>query len=267
MASADELSRWLDGAPYIALTPLGPSSAFVNFKFGTYSFPNTFYPELLPASRVIPMPKLPRAHGARVLAGYLDGKKITVRGGFINSVSLEDDLDALRAGLAQGPCDFQFLSNRKYRLCQALGYSDTYDATWWQRIVTIQFDLVTGDPFAYDMDDTTVNLVSSGGLATALGNAAAAPALSLTMGTTGAVSLTCENLTTGESFTLAGSVVSGNVIVIDSLAQTVTIGGADRIDLFDGLWPTLVVGDNVFLLTVTSGTVSAQSATWKNRWL
>lgn len=242
-------------------------------RFGSYDFPSTFSVAEMPSNRVVPLLKLPRADGARALRGYFDGKRIKLRGGFTSSgiancSNVRDALDALKLALAAGPANFTTESDRFFRNCQAENYADSYDPADWGRIVMVSFDLVAGDPYAYDVTPVTVNLVTTSGVVASVGgNARPAPQISLTMGTTGPCSFLVTNTTSGESFTLAGTVASGDVIVIDSLEEIVTISGVDRMDLFDGTWLSLLAGaSNTITVTITTGTITARSLTYNNRW-
>jgi phage-related protein len=82
------------------------------------------------------------------------------------------------------------------------------------------------------------------------------------------VTLACTvtNSTTGETFTLEGAVTGGDVIIVDSLEQTVTIGGTDKTSLFDGVFPTLAVGSNTIQVDYTSGTITNLSISHNARY-
>jgi hypothetical protein len=249
-------------------------------KFGTYALPTGLYVAAQPSSRNVPSAKLPRADGARIPPGYLAEKRWTVQGGLTNSViatgagsPLRTQLDNLKTGLAQGPTTWQTDTDRYWRNCQAVAFSESYEGTGFNRIVTVRFDILTGDPYAYE---TAVQSFPTNAIAasptvvtlTAGGNAPALPQWSLTVGGSGAVALaaTVTNQTTGEAFILSGSVTGGTVLVIDSLNETVTIGGADNMLLFDGNFPKLAVGANSIQVAYSSGTITNLGATWSNRW-
>ena len=179
---------------------------------------------------------------------------------------LRTQLDALKAALASGPTTFQTSSDRLYQGCQVSSFEETYGDTAFGRYADISFDILTGDPFQYAAVPTSVTSTSGSLVATSAGNAYALPQIALTVGATGTLSATLTNTTTGEVCTLMGAVTSGQVITIDSLAQAVTIAGVDKIALFDGLFPRLLVGANTLVLAVTSGTISSITATWQDRW-
>lgn len=245
--------------------------------FGTFSFPPGFHVANVEMARSVPTAKLPRADGARVIAGYLDAKKISVRGGVYKAslstgggASVRSQLDALKGALAAGPASFYTDSDRFYRNCQQSTYSDTFDVTEFNRMCTVQFDLISGDPWSYAATGSTGSRsISASGQTLAVtngGNAYGQPQISLTMGSTGNVSATVTNTTTGEVFTIGGSVTSGDVIVVDSLLESVTKSGADEMSLFEGVFPRLAVGANTIQVAYSLGTITNLLVSWNDRW-
>jgi hypothetical protein len=77
---------------------------------------------------------------------------------------------------------------------------------------------------------------------------------------------TVENITTGEAFSLTGTVPDGTVIKVNSLDETVQIGDTDRMDLFDGLFPLLALGDNTIRVTEANEQITNLDVYWRNRW-
>ena len=251
-------------------------------QFGSYVFPPTFHIAKWPMARNVPMVKLVRADGARTIPGYLDGKTFSLKGGLVGGSEaiptaqglLRDQLDLLRSALASGPCNFQAHDDRYFRLAQVSNYDENYVETSFGRGVEISFDVVCGDPFAYEVASHTGSLtVTASGQTLPLSvtsNASALPTFSVTMGGAGTVAATITNQTTGEVFTLTGTVASGDVVLVNSLLKTVTnqADGSDRLSLFDGLFPRLVPGSNTLQVQYLAGgvTVTVLSATWSNRW-
>lgn len=75
-----------------------------------------------------------------------------------------------------------------------------------------------------------------------------------------------QNTTTNELIKWTGNMVTGDVLVFDSEAQSVTLNGV-VVD-FKGLFPTLDTGANTLIFTVDGGTFNLQCTTkWKNRYL
>jgi phage-related protein len=244
-------------------------------KFGSYTFPFGFRVSVDPASRVIPVQKLPMAHGARSITGYMDAKVITVQGQlYVGPMTLTDyrtRLDALRAALAAGPASLYLWSDRYYRNAQAQDRTN-YVATGFGRLGDIDIEFTCPDPFQYaETLDSTTEAVSATGETFAVvtaGNAPSVPVLAITAEGSGAktIAWTITNQTTGESFTLTGSVTGGDVITVDCLNHAAAIGGTDRMDLFDGQWLTLAVGSNTLEETTGAATISQIIVTRRDRW-
>lgn len=244
--------------------------------FGSYSIPRGINVASVAMARVVPSAKTPRYDGARTLNGMLELKRFSVQGKLIRPLGnntnnyLRTLLDGLKAGLAQGPANFVIEPDRYWRQCQAEGYTDTYEATGYMNFVEVSCEIVTGDPFSYDTTGQTGSralsipgqtlTVSNGG------NAPGSPRLSLTAGATGTLSATVTNQTTGDVFTLFGAVTSGDIIIVDSLLETVTRGGVDVTLLFDGQFQRLAAGSNVFRFDWTSGNLSNAAIAWNNRF-
>lgn len=243
-------------------------------QYGSYVFPNTFTYQEIGRQIVVPATKVVHFDGARVSRSFLDARKIQVRGSLLanTGTALQTQRDAMKAALAAAPQNLYLESGRYLRNCYVDDAPETYDPTWPERITDAKFTFLTGDPFFYE---TAVQSFPTNAIAaspttislTAGGNATAAPALALTVGGAGVISLSASlvNNTTGESFTLVGSVMGGDVITVDTLALTVRIGSTDRYDLFDGLFPHLAVGANSLVVTYGAGTLTNLSAVWQNR--
>jgi phage-related protein len=241
--------------------------------FGSYALPVTLYPIQEPGEAGISVAKLARTTGARASTRLLTEKVIRLEGGLVESAgaSLRTQIDALKAGL-QGEQSLSFEADRLWRKAQMRDFEVNYEGTGYARFARVRLSFVTPDPYQYAASDTTNSrtITASGQTlnTTNAGNAPAAPVLSLTVGGSGAVTLSCTvlNNTTGESFTLNGSVTGGEVILIDTLEQSITISGVDKTALFDGLFPSLEVGSNTFQVNYTAGTISNLSLSHKARW-
>ncbi len=247
-------------------------------KFGSYSLPSAFAIVSEPQSSVLAVSRLPRANGARVSTRYVGEGVITLEGGLARDLGSTSDtalrtaLDTLKANL-QGTANLYKHDDRYWRNCQLRDFGiNTPSPTLELRLHRVALSFVTGDPFQYSTTTTTNSrTISASGqtqATTNAGNAPAAPAISLTVGGSGAVTLACTitNSTTSESFTLAGAVTGGDVIIIDSLEQTVTIGGTDKTSLFDGVFPTLATGSNTITVAYTSGTITNFSISHNARY-
>ena len=100
------------------------------------------------------------------------------------------------------------------------------------------------------------------------GNLYALPEMTFEVGGNGTqlINWTITNNATGDYFTLAGSVMGGDEIVVNSVRKTVLIGTTDRRDLFNLLFLTLVEGANEIEVTRTAGILRCVTTTWQSRW-
>lgn len=247
--------------------------------YGDYEFPKTFYPADDNLDWNIPSIKSARRHGAHSLAATLREKRLLVRGGLVTGpvggVSvLRDSIDEVRTALGLQPQNLQFEPDRYWRNVRVEQFRNPYGPTHYCRIAdAMEVLFFTDDPFQYaiaESTDTWTGPTTGATRAVAVGgNAPAQPEIAVTVGGSGAVSLaiTLENQTTSESFTLTGDVTGGQIITIDTLAQTVQIGETDEIDLFDGQFLSLAADqDNTLEVTITGGTLMSIVLTWRNRW-
>lgn len=248
-----------------------------SLAYGSYTFPRTFSYSEVSGKRSLTATKLVRAPGSAVPLNWLSERTIQVTGTLLanTGTALETQKDALRAALAVTSANLYLTSGRYLRNARVEDAPESLGANWAERITDINIRFVAGDPYFYDANTTSDNtnaLTTSPGsvtISTVGGNVFALPQISLTVAGSGAVALnaTITNNTTGDVFTLFGAVTGGNVILIDSLLQTVTISGVDRMDLFDLVFPTLAVGSNSFTVAWTSGGFTNMAATWRNRFL
>jgi hypothetical protein len=248
-----------------------------SLAFGSYTFPAGFWLAEDPSARLLPASKLPRADGARTQTAYMDARRFVVRGGFrqgvIGGSDIATSLDSLRAGLAVVNAAFYpARDDRYYRNCQCESISTSRRCTTEQTALDVETVIVSGDPFQYGATETNDAWAVTGSNQTkviaAAGNAYEWPKLEVTIGGAGAITLACviSSDTTGESFTLAGAVNGGDVIVVDCLAQTVVIGSTDKLALFDGQWLRLSVGNSTLREVYTSGTISSIAVKHRSRW-
>lgn len=250
--------------------------AFLN-QYGSYTLPPTIYCSELPQNYNVPRAKLPRQDGARVLPSMLEEKKIQCEGGLIRTLAstLESQLDALKTALAVKNAKFRIRDDRYWRNCQIEDFTFRFDPTWMGRITDLRFSVVTGDPFSYeDAVNTQTHLLSGYGdpndftqADTIAGDAYAAPQFKFTVSSTGSLALIFTNQTTSEVFTLSGTVTNGDVIIVDSIAETVTIADVDKMTLFDGQFPRMNVGANTVRVQGGGARLSQYQLVWQNRWL
>lgn len=243
-----------------------------SLKFGTYTFPVGMYPADNNLPSVAPSSKHPRLDGGRVLPASLAVKQISLKGGVVAGTgqSARTIVDGMKAALfGQQPANFTHQSDRYWRNVYCRDFKDGHPGTHYDRIDDIEADLIAGDPFQYEFASNALAMIPTGtvvsGTATAGGNAYAKPAISFTA-LSAFFALTLYNDTTAETFTLAGNCAVGDVCVVDCLNETVTIAGVNRMDLFEGLFPRLLVGANVIRSVYSASTLTAIACVWSNRW-
>jgi phage-related protein len=241
-------------------------------KYGSYTFPKGLYPSDNNLPSIVPQSKRVRADGGRLLPATLSAKQITIKGGIVAPVgtSARPIVDGMKAAIfGQGPANLTFQADRYWRNVVCRDFKDGHPGTHYDRIDDIEIDLITGDPFQYEVATNTLALTPASttvsGTATAGGNAYSKPVISFTAATIN-LALNLYNDSTSESFSLTGSVLVGAVVVVDCLAETVTIAGVDRMDLFEGLFPRLQAGANTIRAVYVSGALTSISAGWQNRW-
>jgi hypothetical protein len=211
-------------------------------------------------------------HGGWFPNAYAAPKTVSVKGGFaVPWNTLSPFLDALKAALAAGPANLQ-VDSRYYRSMQCVKYNETYEPTGRNRVATIEIEFEGPDPFAYNSTAAIYTYANTANGATqqliCSGNAYFSPIWNFTVGGSGAqtIAWTLTNTTTGDFFTLTGSVNAGNVIIVNTVLRTVTISGVDRMDLFDGVFWTPSASSITTQIGVTSGIISSLSVDKTDRW-
>lgn len=250
------------------------------FKYGSYTFPNQFTVAQDDLPVFVPQARIPRRDGAHVLSGTQDAKRLSVRGGFYKgplapTLDVRGSLDALRTALRAYPDGIdtlQVYDDRYYRCVQAVDYVDNYNPNGIFRMVDVAFAFLLPDPFQYALSPTsdswTVSASNQTRTITPTGGAPSLPTLRVTVGGSGSetIAFTISNETTGESFTLAGDVNAGDVIEVDSLLHTVEISGTNKLDLFDGQFPSLLVGGNILREVYSASSITSIQTVYRNRW-
>lgn len=100
-----------------------------------------------------------------------------------------------------------------------------------------------------------------------LGTASTSPTVTITGPV---ISPRVENRTTGETFTLNATLVSGDTAIVDMAARTIKINGTSRLDALalGASWVTLQPGANEVAYRSSDGTPPASTATvtWRHAW-
>lgn len=182
---------------------------------------------------------------------------------------MRDMLDNLKSNLV-GSANLYLYDDRYWRNCQATQPSISFEPSQFERIVDVEINFETGDPFQYSGNETldtwAVPTTNTTRVITTTGNVYSAPTYKLTTGSA-SINWTITNQTTGKSFTIAGtSLTAGQIIEVDTLNKTVVISGTDRMDLFDGQFPELAAGANTLHNLQTLGVISSLGTLYRNRW-
>jgi phage-related protein len=252
-------------------------------QFGSYVLPKGFAPVEEGLVAVVPSDKTAKGDGAASIVGTLDKRVLPVRG-FLSAdilknltggrTTLRQELDALKSALyavRQGTLYFG-VDDRFYRNVQCAGIPISYGETEYGRQATVQINFEAADPFAYAVA-TSNDSWSPGGsgatkVITSAGSAGSQPVFSITVGGAGALTIafTVTNNTNSQQLTLTGSCNGGDVIVVDTLNHTVTIGGVDKYGaLFDGLWMALNPGANTLQVNWTGTAITTVATAWQER--
>lgn len=245
-------------------------------QFGSYVLPVGFAPAMDAFARDIQGAKMPRTDGARVITGYAGEKVIPIRGRLIKGpiptitdAMMRTALDTLKSNLT-GSANLYFYDDRYYRNCQAREFSASSESYLFEKVVDVEINFITGDPFQYSGNETldtwAAPTTNTTRVITPTGNVYSAPIYKLTTGSA-SINWTITNQTTGKAFTIAGtSLTAGQIIEVDTLNKTVVIGATDRMDLFDGQFPELGAGANTLHNLQTLGVISSLGTLFRNRW-
>lgn len=205
-------------------------------------------------------------------------EKIVSFRGMVRGDTLDDfktAYDALVAALENGEQNLTLHSDR-YIPARLSAFTTDYDPTSLSRYCFVAFDMIAETPFwlsATQYTDTwsspadgNTRAINAGG-----GDVDALPIFAITAGGTGTLDIGLAVTVHGiaRSFTLNGAVTSGDVLLVDTALEQVTLQatGADKMSLFDGEFLKLGIGSNTLTLTSPSGVSVSQIVTsWRRRW-
>lgn len=246
-------------------------------KFGSTELPPGFAPAGESIGIDLQPMKLPREHGARVLTAYQTEIVVPIRGRFIKGPipilfgqnDMRGAIRSLHSLIRSGPQNLYFYDDSYLRNCQGQ-FSCSNEPHLFEKIVDVEIQFTSGDPFWYDGNETLDDWSSPAGtrVVTTGGNASAQPQYRFTTGSA-SINWTLTNNTTGKSLQIAGtSLTAGQVIVVDTLEKTVKIGTTDFMSLLiagSEFFP-LANGANTLQITTTLGTLSLLRTVYRNRW-
>ncbi len=244
--------------------------------YGNYTFPAGWAPADVSLVSAVPVSKRPRTDGSKALTGTLEARRVLLRGGFIGGATdLRTKMDAMLRELHRNRGASLYLDTDRYlREVEVLEARLPFDQIGWgARLLAAEVELLAGDPFFYSTTETTDTWNAPASLDTRVvtngGDAPARPEYRITVGGAGAqtIGYRLDNLTTGKYVTLAGAVTGGDVIKVNTQAETVLIGSTDKISLADGWLRTwLNAGNNTLKITITAGSITSIATVYRNAY-
>jgi phage-related protein len=212
----------------------------------------------------------PREDGSISQSTRLQSRIFQVQGEITAATAdaLQVIYDAMKAACSKGvPTQLWYGRDDRYCLAQRLSWTDDADnGTTYGLIWNIRIGFKAVKPFEYAVSPTTVTLTTSGGTISPGGNATAEPLFSVTIGTGGVGNVTITNSTTGESFVIAGTFSSGDVITVNRDGYLPQLNGVANWSILSGRIPMLSVGSNTIVASATTVTISALSVTYTSRY-
>jgi hypothetical protein len=253
------------------------------FKLGSTTMPLGTSVSVIDTSRTIGSQKLARAHGNRQTIGYRNGSRAEVEvpicKGPLDLSAVRPRIDAVRAIFDQGPANLYFHDDRYLRCVECESEPNLIEhKTGFDRIHAIRAVLIGPDDVYFGTASNTEAWTPSSGTEhsfTVGGDWLTYPTISLTVGGSGLETIAFEVSNTytwrgteyTETFTLAGDVTAGDVIVVKCLSHpTVKIAGVDRMDLFDQLFLKMSPGTNGMTISWTASSVTGVSVVWPERY-
>lgn len=237
-------------------------------QFGDYEFPLALNVTSLGGDSRIGAADIPRRAGQVAQLGQPAARAVSAEGTLFSD-ELRAALDTMAAALNAGEQPL-WLYDDRYLLAQKQSFSHDWEPGNFQRYCTVAVSFLCADPYFYAADESTETWTTPGNgddiTITAAGNAPCRPVFSITAGATGSWALT---LAVGDSaFSLTGDATSGDVIIVDCAAETVTLDsdGSDQMALFDGSFQSFSPGENLIGLSNVGVPVAQVAIRWRGRW-
>jgi phage-related protein len=224
--------------------------------FGTYIFPNqTFELKGLGLVFELDQAQVPRRAGSRVAARSTRAREIRIDGKIHGDTeqAVYQDLSNMAKALDQGLQNFQYRDTRILE-CWTQRIAHAFIEGANPCVADVRLDLIAPFPYPrgvphYGTSVTMLTTFQTVDISYG-GNAPSFPVLSLAaIGLTvngASTVLRVQNLTTGEVFRYLGTLAPGASVTVDCRENTVRKSGADDINNFDGQFPQLAGGSNVF---------------------
>lgn len=238
--------------------------------FDTYDFTDLIEDDGLECSVSVPLEKAPRRHGAVVTEEpTLEAGRVTLRGRFLTSTEalaaaeVRTMLKTLNLGSSSTA-----RKNLTWRTGRLLGcYCRNFR---WKNLpgtvytgFEFEVEFISDDPFWYDSSATSASQVitysPTSWAHTNSGDVLVYPVVTIAADQgSDASNFTFLNVTTNKSFTYAGTVTSGNSLVVDCSALTCKNNGASDLANFSGVFTWLAPGANTLRLTGALATVTVE---------
>ena len=219
---------------------------------------------------------VPRREGSRTPNLRIDSKSLNVQGMIIGTTpttkrtafdTIMKELNSFRTK-PDGDIEMKnlyFYDDRYYK-CFVESADPTEKAA--ARISDIRMRFKIPEPFLWAVNKTRVNAALSGTTSFTVtngGTAVSRPVITVTNDSSNITSVIIENLTTGQKVSYAGTLVTGNDLVIDTDALTVENNGTgDLANVTNEIGIVLWPGANEFKITgVVAGDVDVD---WFDRW-
>lgn len=160
-----------------------------------------------------------------------------------------------------------FLYDDRYLRALISSFDHEYQAAG--RVIKFKAKMTAVDAFLrspnWYRSKTSLSASPTSATVTTIGTMYTMPILKFTAAGSNITSLVLQNLTTGDTFSYAGTVVVGNDLIIDMDACTVQNNGADDIANFSGDFMRLLPGANALNFTGTTG--GTMRVDWVERYL
>jgi len=223
---------------------------------------------------------LPYLDGELFNSEYFRRKRVTLKGRIIKTTQalLEAEIDTFKEAMSEPDANLDIATitggtKRRYK-ATLINPEDIFQDRAQSDITTVPFTLIFdahsgfGEDISYTNQDTTATSKEHNFTVWNTGTFEAPIWFIINLTTiTGITAIELENLTTGESVTITRSFSSGELLEVDGITKTVTVNST-AVD-YDGYFPQMKVGANLFKITFTGTSVTTASITsrHKNRFL
>lgn len=245
--------------------------ANIVWTFGSYSFANEGNPEgpfdwtnLIRLGETI----IPQKHGSVVSTPFKDPLTFSIRGslGDLTAQGLRTKLELLTDVINGGRQQLKIWDDR-YINVTAVDFQWEYLAGGAMLYLSFHIVFRADDPFWEAVSASTGNFTTNNpaAIVSNTGNASAWPTFTITAPAGGMTAVVLKNITNNKTFSWAGSLTVGQLLVVNMKSQSITEVGIDKLTGFSGEFWSLLPGSNTLDLSSTSiGATVAVS--WRDSW-